>query len=133
MDVRVELDGADRLERLFREATGPGQYKALAGAMFAEANTVLNESKKIVPVDTGTLKSSGKVSPPKVVEGAVEVEISYGGAASQYAGIVHEDPTAKHAPGKTFKYLEIPVMAHQDKFVRAVMERFATYLRRLSS
>jgi len=132
MDVKIELDGADKLDRLFREATGPEQFKAISTAMFSEAQAVLNESKKIVPVDLGTLKSSGAVSKPRVVDGAVEVEISYGGAASKYALIVHEDPTANHKPGKTYKYLEIPVMAAREKFVRAVMVRYAAYLRRIT-
>jgi hypothetical protein len=98
--------------------------------MFAQANVVLNESLEIVPVDTGTLKDSGRVEKPKITVTGIEVEITYGGAASQYAGIVHEDPNARHAEGKSYKYLEIPVNNNADKFVDEVKRRFITYVRR---
>ena len=130
MDVSVELEGADRLAALFQKVERVGQENALKEAMFAEATTVLNESKKIVPVDLGTLKRSGEVEPPKVDSSGVEVSITYGGAASEYAAIVHEDMTARHKNGQSAKYLEKPFMAHRNKFVRNVTERVAHYLRR---
>lgn len=123
----IEFQGLDEVSRVLGRARTA--ERVMARAVFSEAETVLNESKKIVPVDTGVLKNSGAVSPPQIEPGAVEVEITYGGAAAPYALYVHEDPDARHEPGKTYKYLEIPVMAHKDKFARNVKIRFISWLR----
>lgn len=123
----IEFKGLDEVSKMLRRTRTA--ERILARAVFSEAETVLNESKKIVPVDTGVLKNSGAVSPPKIEPGSVEVEITYGGAAAPYALYVHEDPEARHEPGKTYKYLEIPVMAHKDKFARNVKIRFISWLR----
>jgi hypothetical protein len=132
VNVSVELQGADRLARLLGRIENTAQEGALDQAMYNAGTTVLNESKKIVPVDTGALKNSGRVEPVKRTKDSIEVEITYGGAAAGYALYVHEDPAARHKPGQTFKFLEIPVMAYQDKFIKSVMARYASYLRRLT-
>jgi len=131
MKIGVNFDGADRLAQTLGKLQNAAQGAALDQAMTSTATTILNESKKIVPVDKGTLKNSGRVEPVKRTQNSIEVEITYGGAAAAYAVYVHEDPSARHAEGKTYKFLEIPVMAHKDKFVREVMQAFATYLRRV--
>jgi hypothetical protein len=125
---QVQLSGLDKLVQQVDRGIRPQQ--ALARAVYAEATTVLNESKKIVPVDDGYLKNSGKVEAPNISPKETSVEVTYGGAAAPYALYVHEDPDARHAPGKTYKYLEIPAMAHADKFTRGVKERLITYIRR---
>ena len=126
----IELKGMKKLIEITERVDG-GE-RILAQAMFAEATTILNESKKIVPVDTGNLRASGRVERPVTGKGRAEVEITYGGAAAPYALIVHEVPPntggrwgtgLTHAAGKTYKYLEIPVMAHKDKFVDGVRGR----------
>jgi len=124
----VQLRGLDKLIQQIDRGIKPQQN--LARAVYAEATTVLNESKKIVPVDDGFLKNSGKVEAPEISPRETSVEISYGGAAAPYALYVHEDPDARHAPGKTYKFLEIPAMAHSDKFARGVQERLFSYIRR---
>lgn len=129
MRTVVTLEGMDALERIV-ERGSKDVGKILARAVFSEANTVLNESKKIVPVDLGVLKNSGKVSRPEVTPAGVEVEITYGGAAAPYALYVHEDPDAQHKPGKTYKYLEQPVMARRDVFVRNVKIALIAWLSR---
>lgn len=129
MDLQLELEGADRLAKLFVKVSELNKTNALKEAMYAEAQTVLNESKKIVPVDQGTLKRSGEVEAPKVDATGIEIAITYGGAASEYALIVHEDMNARHKDGETAKYLEIPFRAHQDKFVQNVARRVAQYIR----
>lgn len=127
MRFTIDLDGLENLEGLAER--GSTVNKALSRAMFAEATTVLNESKKIVPVDLGTLKNSGKVKKPRVAKKAVEVDITYGGAAAPYALYVHEDPDAQHDPGKTYKYLERPFLAHADKFARNVKIAFLAWMK----
>lgn len=130
MNIDMKIEGMDQLQAILQKAT-EGQRTIFADAMRAEAQRIMNESKKIVPVDTGALKTSGRVETPTVTATEIEVVIGYGGPAAPYAEIVHEDPDAQHAPGKTFKYLEIPVMAAKDHFYRVVSERFITYMRRL--
>lgn len=129
MDVKVELVGADRLARVFDQATSSGTINELKQAMTGTAATVLDESQKIVPVDLGTLKGSGMVKEPVVDNDGIEIEISYGGAASKYAWYVHENMNARHRDGKSAKYLEIPVEAAAPTFVRSVMQRYAARLR----
>jgi hypothetical protein len=124
----VQLKGLDKLVQQIDRGIKPQQQ--LARAVFAEATTVLNEAKKIVPVRDGYLKNSGKVEAPKISPQETSVEVEFGGAAAPYALYVHEDPNASHAPGKTYKFLEIPAMAHSDKFARAVKERLVSYIRR---
>lgn len=142
MKVSVELDGAQRLEKIIRRAAGdPEAKRALGQAMYGFATKILNESKKLVPVDTGTLRNSGLVSSQMIKGDVVEVTITYGGAGAQYAQIVHEDMTMDHSPSKLTavtkrprrgqaKYLEIPVMAAAPNFMRSVAIRYANYFRR---
>jgi hypothetical protein len=130
MKIGVQLDGMDDLIKMTERLDG-GE-RVLAQAMYAEATVILNESKKIVPVDTGNLRASGRVERPETGNGRASVEITYGGAAAPYALIVHEVPPNSggrwgtgmtHAAGKSWKYLEMPVMAHKDKFVDGVRDR----------
>ena len=90
--------------------------KAIDKAIYVEALRIFRKSQRIVPVGPindptykgipGTLRASG------VIEGPTnhEVLIGYGGIAASYALYVHEDPNAKHKPGKSYKYLETPFM-----------------------
>lgn len=130
MKSGIELRGLKKLIKQMERTEG-GE-KILAQAMYGEATVVLNESKKIVPVATGNLRASGRVERPITGNGKASVEITYGGIAAPYALIVHEVPTnsggrwgtgMKHAAGKSYKYLEIPVMAHKKKFVDGVRGR----------
>lgn len=68
------------------------------------ANFLLDESKKQVPHDTGTLERSGMVD-----SAGLEATVSYGtpGAAA-YAVICHER-SANYQRGRKKKYLEDPV------------------------
>jgi len=124
--ISIQLDGMQNLERI--AARGQKAQRILSRAMYSEANTVLNQSKKIVPVDLGTLKNSGKVKKPVFKGSTIDVDITYGGAAADYAFIVHEDPNARHAPGKTYKYLEMPFMAHKPTFERNMRVKFIAWM-----
>ena len=120
------MTGMQTLEQI--AARGQKAQRIISRAMYSEANTVLNQSKKIVPVDLGTLKNSGKVKKPTFKGSLIDVDITYGGAAADYAFIVHEDPNARHAPGKTYKYLEMPFMAHKPTFERNVRLKFVAWM-----
>lgn len=74
---------------------------ALGAALFVEAEDIMGESKEnFVPVDFGTLRSSGHVQPPVVDGTVVEVAMGYGGAAAKYAAAVHENPRAGKTGGR---------------------------------
>lgn len=80
----------------------------LPGAIYREGERMMTLSKLQVPVDTGTLRSTGSVSEPSMLSQHPEVSLGYGGPAAPYALIVHEDLNAHHTVGKA-KYLEDPV------------------------
>jgi len=69
---------------------------------------IFDDSQKLVPVDTGKLKKSGKVSYNK--NGASTVEYK-----NDYAVFVHEDLNANHKKGTQAKFLEIPFIKHTKK------------------
>jgi len=130
MKMSVQMDGARELNELLSRVASFGFVKEFEQAMFATANEVLNQSKKIVPVDLGALKDSGKVEKPKRSTTGVSVEITYGGTSAPYALYVHEDPSAQHKPGKSYHFLKTPVDAARTTFVNDLKKRFISYLRR---
>lgn len=83
--------------------------KALGQALYREGALAFAASQREVPVDTGILKNSGVLSRPYLDGGYLVVDISYGGAAADYALTVHEDMEARHNEGTKAKYLEDPV------------------------
>lgn len=108
MAQNIQLVGMDRLQKLL-VAGGSAAVKAVGKGLYNEALMAFDKSQEVVPVETGVLRSSGQVGQPEWHGESVSVEISYGGAASQYALIVHENLEAHHASGKQAKYLEEPV------------------------
>jgi hypothetical protein len=106
LTIKARIRGSKALQReLKRRARGAP--KALARALFLEAEQIMGKSKRIVPVRFGTLKSSGHVQLPVIAGKKVTVTLGYGGAAAPYAVFVHERP-ARHKPPTQWKYLEQP-------------------------
>ncbi len=134
----MRLVGLDKAMALAKRADGLGTV--IERAIFSEATTVLNESKRIVPVKTGNLRASGRVERPmRLGVSRYAIEVTYGGAAAPYAIFVHEIPPNSggrwgtgltHKQGKTYKFLEIPANAHRSKFTHNVKARIADHLRR---
>jgi hypothetical protein len=107
-------------------------HKGAARGLTVAAEHVLQESRVVVPLEEGTLERSGRVD---VDEAGLEAAVSYGDggdtsyvkSADRTAGydgtfdlgdvaiIQHEDLTFAHAPGRTAKYLEGPLMANMDQ------------------
>ena len=80
-------------------------------------------SQKIVPVKTSNLKGGAFADQVEGTSGfLIVMEVGY---VADYAVYVHEDLDAHHKPGKTAKYLEIPLRALDlEKFVRdAVLQK----------
>lgn len=104
-----------------------------AAALYQEAELIMTDSKKEIPVDTGAARDSGFVEEPvKSLLGA-KVSLGYGGVATKinmetgeptsvYLTYLHEDLKAKHLVGKA-KFLEDPAKAHAKELERRVRIR----------
>jgi hypothetical protein len=77
---------------------------AAARGMELGMEHALAESKKVVPLDEGTLERSGKAA-VEVQSGRIRGTVSYD---TPYAVRQHEELDWQHAPGRTAKYLERP-------------------------
>lgn len=95
----------------------------LVGAIYEEMETIKAKSQEIVPLRFGILQASADAVGVNVVKNTGNsgaVVIGYGGAASAYSIIQHQTPppdeakegerSFRHAEGRTWKYLERPVM-----------------------
>ena len=91
LTVHGDEDLVRNLLALGREAP-----QIAAAALAAEAEAIVTEAKRQVPVDLGTLKGSGHVQAPAIGPSRVTVEMGFGGAAASYAVHVHEG----RGPGK---------------------------------
>ena len=107
--MRISLTGEEKLQQFLRSRPDVAT-KALAGVLQVEAEKILTSSKRIVPVDVGTLRGSGFVDQPEVAGSKVSVEIGYGGAASAYALVQHERTDYRHSGNQQAKYLEQPAL-----------------------
>jgi hypothetical protein len=96
-------------------------------ALTQEAQIMFRNSQRIVPVQTGVLKASGQILPPQQVGSIITIDMGYGGAASAYAMRQHETESYRHAAGKSWKYLEIPVRER----IPALEQNLATRIRRI--
>lgn len=72
------------------------------------AEFLLEESRKIVPIEEGTLERSGAATLDRQAE---EAAVSFD---TQYAVPQHEHLDWEHDPGRQAKYLEQPYSEHQD-------------------
>jgi hypothetical protein len=102
----VEIDAKELTKILIRGGANAGQ--ALSQALYREAALIFEESQDEVPLDTGNLRASGKLGLPQIQGNELVVEITYGGAAADYALLVHEDLERTYRNGKKSKYLEDP-------------------------
>lgn len=86
-----------RGEKLFRQGVAAGIY--------ALGNEVMTDAKKRSPVDLGTMRGSGYVTEPKDDGKTIELELGFGGPASDYVVRQHEDLGLRHTVGEA-KFLE---------------------------
>lgn len=95
------------------------------------ATRILNASQAFVPVDTGSLKATGRVIPNEHPgSGITEWAVAYGdgedmtekiinpktGKPVDYATYVHETLEMEHAPPTMAKFLEVPARILIDKW-----------------
>lgn len=82
-----------------------------AGILREEGEDTMTDSKELAPVEYGVLRASGHVEGPDMTGNVITVTMAYGGAAEEYAYIVHERMDVHHPVGQA-KYLEQPVLEH---------------------
>lgn len=124
------ITGVTELLRALDRA-GDLASKALESAMFLEQEAVMSEAKARTPVDTGTLRASGTVLPPKVKGSRIEVDAGFGGAAQDYAIPVHERLGVHHPVGQA-KFLESAFLERAPKIPANLARRVEAAWRRLA-
>lgn len=96
-----------------KELTGLFHDAAMRGLLMGGEH-ILGVSREIVPLDESPLMHSGAVSRD---DRLLTVAISYD---TSYAVEQHENPNIRHAPGRTWKYLERPFNEEADT-ARAIL------------
>jgi len=99
------LTGDVELQAVLRSAQ-LNAPKAVAQAIYEEAQVIFAKSQVLVPVDTSALRGSGDVSAIQGSGQGVYVDIYYGGPAAPYALYVHEIIGNYHKAPTQAKYLE---------------------------
>lgn len=120
--IKMELLGDEELIRALKSG-GEQSPKAIAQAIWEEANLIFAKSQVLVPVDTGILRGSGGVSAPQQGPQGFFVDIFYGGPAAPYALYVHEIIGNYHKPPTQAKYLEQPLMEAQAQLQKNIKDR----------
>lgn len=101
-------------------ATTRGRRAAEEGLQRALEH-LLAESRKLVPLREGTLERSGRV-----VRAGLNGFVTYDAV---YARRQHEELTWKHLPGRSAKYLEIPLNRDRDIMLQLMAVPLRRWLR----
>lgn len=122
MTASFVIEGEDELMAKLKAMWPKFSNAAVKGCM-DWADDVMNEAKRITPVDTGALRASGYT---QTMSGPEGVEIGIGFSAN-YALYVHENLEAHHDVGQA-KFLETPMLLKSDELPKRMvkmMERAA--------
>ena len=122
----------DRRTRLNLRKLERDTPQLVGKALFQQAERIMTEIKTvpIVPVDTGVLRNTGHVQPPKNDGRGVSVTLGFGGPAAPYAAIQHERLDYHHPVGQA-KYLSEPLNRNLRTIKRAVGAAVRAAVRRL--
>lgn len=126
------LEGDVELQAVLRLAQ-QNAPKAVAIAIYEEANVIFAKSQILVPVDTGVLRGSGGVSAIQGSGQGMYVDIFYGGPAAPYALYVHEIIGNYHNPPTQAKYLEQPFMESLAQIQNNISRRIIHILKSRSA
>lgn len=141
MATSFELKGTRAMQRKIERIARDFPNK-VEQSLRVEAELVMTDSKKnFVPVDLGTLRSSGHVGSVERAGRDLSVTLDYGGASAPYALAVHEHPSTHSPPswegkavtdisnwsldGRGPKYLERPL----NNALKGMARRIAASLR----
>lgn len=84
-----------------------------------ETMTEAKERTPVDPVDGGTLRASGYVTPPEVSGDSITQDLGFGGAAADYALVQHERLDFHHTTGQA-KFLESAVNDRERELLPGV-------------
>ena len=131
--IEVKVTGADKVQQTIL-ALARKVPMAVGLALRDEAELTMMDAKRLAPVVTGALKSSGHVMPAEHSGGEIRVTMGFGGPTGignidgdtnkkpvSYALLVHENPRA----GQTYGYSPSD-RAYQDKKGKKGRRRFST-------
>lgn len=112
MPPSVTITGVPEMQQRLQEISAL-VVPILGLALQQEADTILEVSQTLVPVDTGALKRSGLVGDVQLAGPQASVDITYGGGPEdvQYAVYVEFDVTMNHPRGGQAHYLGEPFRA----------------------
>ena len=113
--ANVSVNGIDKLLGALRKMEHD-VLPVLGRALYEEALDVAQKADRLVPYDSGNLARSQVVHHPKRAGNKVFVDITYGGVATPYAQVQHENLDFSHPSkasglppnGRQAKYLEQP-------------------------
>jgi len=128
-----ELTGLDTVRQNL--VALPAMLLGLGGiALQQEADAILEASQPLVPVDTGSLRRSGRVDDVVLNGPVVSSGVRYGGREGilgripeQYAYIVHENVTTHHPIGQDH-YLSLPLFAATSGMLARIAEQLGNAL-----
>ena len=126
------LTGDVELQAVLRSAQ-QNAPKAVAQAIYEEAQVIFAKSQVLVPVDTSALRGSGDVSAIQGSGQGVYVDIFYGGPAAPYALYVHEIIGNYHKTPTQAKYLEQPFMESLAQIQNNISRRIIHILKSRSA
>lgn len=133
---RITYEGLPELRQYLTQVRA-GIMTALLEAVNDNAMLAFRESQKYVPHADGILAASGVRVPATQRGNTVVAELGYGGAASKYALIQHEDMSLNHPdptnpksrPQGQAKYLEDPVRDQIPQLERDLTQRIRKVLK----
>lgn len=117
MTVMRHVKGMDKLLKEMKRQ-GEKTAKRFEKGMKKAGLFLQRESQKIVPIDTGVLRSSAFTR----AEGKGFSVIVWVGYTAYYAIYVHEDLNAQHAEGKQAKYLESPAREKRKEMIQLIRD-----------
>ena len=108
--VTFKLEGVDKLARALKK-WGEAGFASLERALYREAEQIMAKSKRLCPVDTGALRSTGHVQLPVRTGDKVTVVMGYGGVAGAGEGLTAT--TSK----KVYRSKKTPRLVHAGEYV----------------
>jgi hypothetical protein len=93
-------------------------HERIAEAVGEEAEILLDESSRIVPLAEGILQDSGRTAQ----DGTTSAVGPGSGPAAAYAVRQHEELGYTHDAGRQAKYLEVPFMASRAGYLQRLAE-----------
>lgn len=128
--ISGEVIGGEEMVRRLYQLTGEAPLRAVAQGLVVGAERIIADAVDIVPWDEGILKGSAVVQPPEMFDDRVDVTLGFGGAASDYAIVQHENLDFNHPNGGQAKFLEKATIMNlifvQDDAREALAAYYAT-------